>query len=215
MKVKPRSSDSNREQEIPKIALLQIDKLRPHEKGSPPYLEMLKKEILRDGVIRHPIIADEKSYVILDGMHRWLVLQSLGCTLIPVMLVDALHDPGIRVGTRRIHRYVGNSEEEISVEKVISAGVNGNLMEPRSTRHFFPFSKFQEVNIPLNVLKNRDSKDISQYLATATEEESEIAIEDWLQEMLEELEFLTRRKNEVDMEIREFINRVGDFGKAH
>ncbi len=60
------------------IALLRIDKLRPHEKGSPVYLELLRREILKDGVLRYPIIADEKSHVILDGMHRWLALKSLG-----------------------------------------------------------------------------------------------------------------------------------------
>jgi len=70
-----------------KITLLPIDELKPHEKGSPLYLELLKREILKDDVLKYPIIADEKTYVILDGMHRWLALKSLGYTLIPVILV--------------------------------------------------------------------------------------------------------------------------------
>ena len=60
------------------IVLLPIDKLKPHEKGSPLYLELLKQEILRDGMLKYPIIADEKTHVILDGMHRWLALKNLG-----------------------------------------------------------------------------------------------------------------------------------------
>ncbi|MEM4701616.1 MAG: ParB N-terminal domain-containing protein, partial [Candidatus Bathyarchaeia archaeon] len=92
-----------------KIVLLPIDALKPHEKGSPLYLEMLKKEILRDGVLKYPIIADEKTNVILDGMHRWLALKSLGYTQIPVLCVNIFQNPQIRIGRRRIHRYIGNS----------------------------------------------------------------------------------------------------------
>lgn len=52
------------------IAFLPIDDLKPHEKGSPVYLELLKREILKDGMLKYPIIADGKTHVILDGMHR-------------------------------------------------------------------------------------------------------------------------------------------------
>jgi len=57
---------------------LPIDELKPHEKGSPLYLELLRQEILRDGILKYLIIADEKTHVILDGMHHWLALKSLG-----------------------------------------------------------------------------------------------------------------------------------------
>ena len=52
------------------IALLRVDDLRPHEKGSPVYLELLRREILKDGVLRYPIIADEKTHVILFSVLR-------------------------------------------------------------------------------------------------------------------------------------------------
>jgi hypothetical protein len=190
------------------IALLPIDELKPHEKGSPIYLELLKKEILRDGVLKYPIIADEKSHVILDGMHRWLVLKNLGCGLIPVILVDALSDSKIRVGKRRIHRYVCNSDGEIPIEEVISAGLSGHLMKPRSTRHFFPFSKFQQINHPLHLLKKGAPKDVSNYLAKMAKEECKSAIKEWLDELSEELEFLTKRKEEVEEEMAEFLSRI-------
>ena len=136
-----------------KIVLAPIDLLKPHEKGSPLYLKLLKQEILRDGALKYPIIADEKTYVILDGMHRWLALKSLGYRLIPVMLVDAFQNPKIHVGKRRIHRYLSESDGGISHEEVISAGISGRLMEPRTTRHFFPFSKFQQINYSLSSLE--------------------------------------------------------------
>lgn len=191
-----------------KIALLPIDELKPHEEGSPIYLELLKQEILKDGVLKYPIIADEKTHVILDGMHRWLALKSLGYTLIPVMLVDACNNPEIRVGKRRIHRYICNSDGEIPIEEVISAGLSGRLMKPRSTRHFFPFSKFQQINYPLHQLRKKAAKDVSGYLAKMTQQECNFAIKEWLKEIAEELEFLTKRKEEVEKEMAEFLNRV-------
>lgn len=197
-----------------KIALLPVDQLRPHEKGSPLYLELLRKEILRDGVLRYPIIADEKTHVILDGMHRWLVMKNLGCELIPVILVDVFKSPKIRVGKRRVHQYAGCADEEMSVEKVISAGLSGHLMEPRSTRHFFPFSKLQQINYPLRLLQKNPPQDVSKYLSTMTDKECSSAIEQWLEEMCEELEFLSKRKEEVEREKEEFLNRVRSLGNG-
>jgi len=182
--------------------------LRPHEQGSLLYLEMLKQEILRDGMLKYPIIADEKTHVILDGMHRWLALKSLGYTLMPVILVDAFHNPKVRVGRRRIHRYINDSDEEISIEKVISAGLSGHLMKSRSTRHFFQFSKFQQINCPLHLLRKRAPQNVSKYMARMTEEEGKLTIKEWLEEIYEELEFLTKRKEEVENEMEEFQKRT-------
>lgn len=191
-----------------RIVLLPIDKLKPHEKGSTLYLELLRQEILRDGILKYPIITDEKTHVILDGMHRWLALKSLGYTLIPAILTDAFQNPKIRVGTRRIHQYINNSEEEIDIDEVISAGLSGCLMKPRSTRHFFPFSKFQQINCPLHSLRKQVSQDVSKYLAPMTREECDFAVKEWMEEISEELEFLTKRKEEVEREMEEFLNRV-------
>ncbi len=191
-----------------KLALLPIDALRPHERGLPLYLQVLKREIVRDGVLRFPIIADEKSHVILDGMHRWLVLKSLGYKEIPAILIDAQGDIGIRVGRRRIHRYMIDPTEEIQVEEVISAGLSRQLMKPRSTRHFFPFSKRQEINFPLNLLKKGSEQDVSEYLSENSPEKCGEVMNGWLQEICEELEFLAKRKEEVEKEKQELINRV-------
>lgn len=190
-----------------KIAIVPIDELRPHEKGSPLYLKLIRKELVKDGMLRHPIVADEKNLVILDGMHRWLALKSLGYIHIPVILVNASRDPRIRIGKRRIHRYVDYSSHKITIKKVISAGLSGQLMPPKSTRHFFPFSKFQQINYPLQLLGQREPQDVSKYLAKINDKECSIAFEDWMKEISEELEFLTRRKEEVEKEMSEFLNR--------
>jgi hypothetical protein len=198
-----------------KIVLLPINELKPHEQGSPIYLELLKEEILKDGMLKYPIIADEKTHVILDGMHRWLALKSLGYTLMPVILVDALNNPKIRVGRRRIHQYLNNSGEEVTIEKIISSGLSGCLMKPRSTRHFFPFSKLQQINYPLHLLKKHAPQDVSKYLAKMTREECSLAIKEWLEEISEELDFLMKRKEEVEREKTEFLNRVKNLNNNH
>lgn len=190
------------------IVLLRIDELRPHEKGSPVYLEMLKREIMKDGVLRYPIIAEENTHVILDGMHRWLTLKSLGYTLAPVMLVNVFQKPRIHVGRRRIHRYTGDPDEQVTIEKVLSAGLKGKLMEARSTRHFFPFSKYERIDCPLQLLERRCPQDVSKYLSQMTPRECRKAIEEWLEEITEELSFLAKRKEEVEREKEDFLNRV-------
>jgi len=197
-----------------RIVLLPIEELRPHEMGSPLYLGLLRQEILRDGILKYPIIADEKTHVILDGMHRWLALKSLGCTLIPVMLIDVSNSLNVRVGRRRIHRYTGYADTEITVERVIQTGLSGQLMQPRSTRHFFPFSKFQQVNYPLSMLKKGPPRNVSKYLSRMTDGECSLAIKEWLDEISEELEFLTKRKEEVEKEKEDFLNRVKNLGKS-
>jgi len=195
-----------------RIALMPIDELRPHEKGSPLYLEFLKKEILKDGVLKYPVIADEETRVILDGMHRWLALKSLGYKYIPTLLVQAFQRSTIRVGTRRIHRYQVDLNEKVTIDKVIASGLSGKLLPPRTTRHFFPFSKLQLVNYPLRQLMKGAPTDVSRYLANMTEEESKAAIGQWLSELSEELNFLDKRKAEVAKERSEFLTRLNGYG---
>ena len=195
-----------------RIALMPIDELRPHEKGSPLYLEFLKKEILKDGVLKYPVIADEETRVILDGMHRWLALKSLGYKYIPTLLVQAFQRSTIRVGTRRIHRYQVDLNEKVTIDKVIASGLSGKLLPPRTTRHFFPFSKLQLVNYPLRQLIKGAPTDVSRYLANMTEEESKAAIGQWLSELSEELNFLDKRKAEVAKERSEFLTRLNGYG---
>lgn len=191
-----------------KIVFMPIEQLKPHEEGSPLYLELLKHEIIRDGVLKYPIVADEKTLVILDGMHRWLALQSLGYKRIPVLLVNALENPKIRIGTRRVHRYISDPNTHITAKEVIEAGVSGKLMPPRTTRHFFPFLKPPKIDCPLESLEKSKPQDVSKYLAEMSPEECCKAINKWLEEISEELNFLKNRITEVEKEKEEFQNRI-------
>ncbi len=198
----------------PKATVVPIDELRPHEKGSPLYLELLKQEILRDGKLKYPLIADQNTHVILDGMHRWLALKSLGYRLAPVIGVNVYQNPRVRVGTRRIHQYMNNGEN-MTIERVLHAGLTGQLMQPRSTRHFFPFNRHQLINYPLTMLNKGPPRDVSQYLAKMTPKECSLAITHWLDEISEELDFLDKRKVQVEKERDEFLNRIKTVTRSY
>jgi len=81
-----------------KIKLEEVDKLHIHEETIPEVLSKLAEKIKADGYFIHPIIVDEKSLVVLDGMHRVAAIQKLGYRFIPVCLVD-YNNPNIVVGS--------------------------------------------------------------------------------------------------------------------
>lgn len=65
-----------------------MDKLRAHEEIIEGAAEKLAKQMLNEGVVRDPLIVDQETLVILDGMHRFHSLQLLGCRFAPCNLVD-------------------------------------------------------------------------------------------------------------------------------
>jgi len=52
------------------LAPAPLEVLRPHEETDPSRLEDLRRRILRDGVLKKPVLVDSKPLVILDGHHR-------------------------------------------------------------------------------------------------------------------------------------------------
>jgi len=70
------------------IRLEEISKLHIHEQIIPEAVERLSKDISQERQVKHPVIVDKKTLVVLDGMHRVAALQRLGYRLIPVCLVD-------------------------------------------------------------------------------------------------------------------------------
>lgn len=71
-----------------KISLEEIEKLHIHEEIIPSILKWLVEKIKNDGVFKDPIIVDEKTLVVLDGMHRVAAAKELDLKYIPVCLVD-------------------------------------------------------------------------------------------------------------------------------
>ena len=78
------------------LCLSPLDKLHLHEETIPDRVSELKRELLRDEMVKDPIVIDIESYVVLDGMHRVAALRELNCTSIPVCAVE-YQNPSIRV----------------------------------------------------------------------------------------------------------------------
>ena len=146
------------------IEIVKIEKLKPLEKVFPNHLKNLSKMIFENNVIQTPIIADQKTGIVLDGSHRYVFFLQHGYKKVPVRFVD-YNDENIRVGSLLIHRHLVDDRNTISKSKVIERGLSGNLFPPRTTRHFFPFRKNEFVNIPLEDLEKGEPLDVSELSA--------------------------------------------------
>jgi len=104
------------------ISLVDIDKLHIHEEVIPRAVDELVQSFTRDTVLRHPVMVDKKSLVVLDGMHRVAAAKKIGCLRMPVCLVD-YSDPAIGLfGWYRTLK--GKGAEENAVESARRMGVD-------------------------------------------------------------------------------------------
>ncbi len=170
------------------LEFIEVSKLKPLEKVLPHHLENIENMILKDGIILKPIIIDNKYNIVLDGSHRYAFLLKFGYKKAPVIKVD-YGDETVFVGNNLKHRYLIDKDLELSKSKVIEAGLNEKLLNPRTTRHFFPFRK---INFPVKLeklIKGQPKK--IDYLIENTNIEKEINKNIlYINEIDEELEIL-------------------------
>ncbi|MBW2976272.1 adenylyltransferase/cytidyltransferase family protein [Candidatus Woesearchaeota archaeon] len=146
-----------------------VSKLRPLELVFPTHLKNLSKMILKDKVIKSPILADKKTGIVLDGSHRYVFFLEYGYKTAPVKFVD-YDDENIRVGTVLMHKHIIKGDANISKKDVKERGMSGNLYPPRTTRHFFPFRK-PDISVPLSQLEKGKKTDVTRYIMKATLQE--------------------------------------------
>lgn len=91
-----------------------------------------------------PVLIDDATRVILDGHHRWHASALLGLVLLPCYAVDYLHDPAIRVISRR-------TEVAITKDDVVAMGVSGRTYPYKTTRHVYDLPEALEP-VPLQRL---------------------------------------------------------------
>jgi len=136
-----------------RICLADISSLKAHERIDSIRLKALKDEIYFDGIIKKPIVVDEKTNVIIDGHHRVEALKLLGCMRIPVCYVDYTRDEINLKSTAR--------NMKITKDKVIEAALSNNPFNPKSTWHYIKLPNNikhisciqRRVDIPLESLK--------------------------------------------------------------
>jgi len=78
------------------ITLRKTSDLKPHEETVAEDLNRLVNALRDNPVLRHPIIADRRTGIVLDGMHRLAAIKQLRCNFIPSALVD-YDDPQITI----------------------------------------------------------------------------------------------------------------------
>ena len=81
-----------------RLAMVEIEELKPHEEVIEAVVTKLAEAIRRDGVVRDPLIVDQEDHVVLDGMHRFNALKRLNCRFAPCCLLDYMN-PQITVGS--------------------------------------------------------------------------------------------------------------------
>jgi L-serine kinase (ADP) len=78
------------------ITLKKTSDLKPHEETVAEDLKKLVNALGDNPVLRHPIIVDQGTGIVLDGTHRLAAIKQLKCNFIPSALVD-YDDPQIKI----------------------------------------------------------------------------------------------------------------------
>jgi len=180
--------------------IVSIDSLRPLEKVFPIHLKNLSSMILSDGYIKKSIIADKETGTVLDGSHRYVFLLKYGFTKAPVTWVNYFND-SVRLGTRLKHRFMVEDTPKLTKEECIERALKGDLLPPRTTRHFFTFRK-QDISVSLEDLKDNiqsydalgNVTDLIANVDVSEELNNNIA---YLQEISEETEVIVQYLSEI------------------
>lgn len=129
------------------VALLPITVLKPHEDVDEDHLRSLLREILRDGIIRKPILVESRNLIILDGHHRVEILRRLGGRVVPALIVD--------YGSERVIVSSWRNGVRVTKEDVLRAGLTGRRMPFKTSRHILVGVEIPEVDVPLRDLEVR------------------------------------------------------------
>ena len=140
----------------PRLEFVRYERLKEHESAEPLLLNRLLSEIRSDGSLRRPIAVDLNTKIILDGHYRFKCLKLLGCNIIPCYMFDYKKSEIIVLSHR--------DGENITKEDVIRAGLTGNKLRPKSSKHLIklPSGRFihisqigKDVNVKLETLKTQ------------------------------------------------------------
>ena len=110
------------------VTLVDMARLRGHERTDETRLNALKAEIESDGMLFRPIVVDEETDVVLDGHHRLAALKLLGCSRIPVCYVSYASDS---IGVMSMLKGL-----KITKSMVVQAGLREDPFPPKTTWHY-------------------------------------------------------------------------------
>jgi len=172
-----------------KYEVVPIETLKPLERVFPNHLNNLNELILKEGVIKAPLLVDKNTGIVLDGSHRYIFFLQQGYKTVPVHYVD-YQDEHIRVGTHLLHRHLIVGKTDISKAEVVERGLSGQVFPPRTTRHFFPFRKIDDMNLPLSSLEKGEPQKVDELIEPVGTEEEIKHNEGFIREIEQEMDEL-------------------------
>lgn len=196
---------------LTEFKLIRIESLRPIEKINPRHYLGIEREIDESGVMLRPLIVDKVTLAVLDGSHRYAFLLKHGYESAPVLLCD-YDDESIFVGTHLGHRFEFDSRKWISKKHVRATAISGQLYEPRTTRHFFPFRK-TDLPTELNSLNPSSPRSIDHLQPNVSREQEIASNNEYIAELQHEIGILNSYMDE-QTQVMNWLKSQNDFIKS-
>ncbi|RMC62527.1 transcriptional regulator [Sinorhizobium meliloti] len=109
------------------VVRLPVSQLRPTEKINIDRAHTLAKMIAENGRWTRPILVEQHHSIIMDGHHRHFCAGALGLSSVPCVLLS-YDDPSL-------HVTYWSDPGPVDVDRIIQAGLSGDLMSFKTTRH--------------------------------------------------------------------------------
>ena len=129
-----------------RVQLIPVEVLKPHEQVIQKKVAQLEKMTMRWNAYTKPLLVDGATGTILDGHHRFEIAKRLGLQCLPCVVVDYLEDDSIA-----LMLWPNSDREVITKQDVIDAGMSGDLMSPKTSRHLSS-DDLPPISVPLSRL---------------------------------------------------------------
>ena len=123
-----------------------VEVLKPHEQVIQKKVTQLEKMTMRWNAYTKPLLVDGATGTILDGHHRFEIAKRLGLQCLPCVVVDYVEDDSIA-----LMLWPNSDREVITKQDVIDAGMSGDLMPPKTSRHLLS-DDLPPISVPLSRL---------------------------------------------------------------
>lgn len=113
------------------VELIDVSDLKPHEMFDEKRALEIQESIIKEG-LKHPIVVDRSTNIILDGHHRYNIMKKLKIPQVPVFYVNYFDE-----------HIIVDSWNGIKLTKndVIGNVRSGKLFPNKTTKHMFVSEK--------------------------------------------------------------------------
>lgn len=126
--------------------MIPVEVLKPHEQVIEKKVDQLERMTIRWDAYTKPLLVDGATGTILDGHHRYEIARRLDLQCLPCVVVEYLDDDSIT-----LLLWPNSDREGISKDDVIQAGLSGDLMPPKTSRHLLS-DDLPPISVPLSRL---------------------------------------------------------------